>query len=201
MASTETGNRSWNTARMISAGFHPLLVAPLTFALLLYYGSTVEASRKIIYFLIVIMAVVVIPLVQVVWLKNHGKTVSLDVPERMRRIIPFLVSVAGYLVAWGLLRRLESPKIVYVLMWIYAFNTLIATGITYYWKISIHGMAFGGPVAALGVAFSVQFFWLALIAPVIVYARVKLEAHTVWQVIAGLLMGFVLTYIQLRILI
>jgi len=186
---------------MISAGFHPLLVAPLTFALLLYYGSTVEASRKIIYFLIVIMAVVVIPLVQVVWLKNHGKTVSLDVPERMRRIIPFLVSVAGYLVAWGLLRRLESPKIVYVLMWIYAFNTLIATGITYYWKISIHGMAFGGPVAALGVAFSVQFFWLALIAPVIVYARVKLKAHSVWQVIAGLLMGFVLTYIQLRILI
>lgn len=196
----EKNSRSPLVARLISAILHPLIVAPVTFVILLCH-TEIGRTKMVLLFGLVIIAIVVVPLLSVVHLKRRGRTASLDVPERANRINPFLISILGYFIVWALLKLTGAPQPVTVLMWIYTTNTAIATFITHYWKISIHGMALGGPIAALGWVVSPGFYWVAIAAPLIVYSRVKLKAHSIAQVICGFLLGFLLTLIQLAIIL
>lgn len=192
--------RERRVAQFISVICHPFLLAPLTFIYLLWL-STLTRRQSLYYALLILLAVDIIPFITVYTLKRQGKTRSLDVPERQQRLLPFWISVGGYLLSWIALRLTLAPQSIVVLMWIYAFNTSIATLITYHWKISIHGMAFSGPVAALGYLVDPRFYWLLLALPLVGYARVKLQAHTWSQVVVGFGLGFILTISQLRILL
>jgi len=126
-------------------------------------------------------------------MKRHGRTVSMDIPEREKRITPFFISVFFYSIALLILWIIGSPKPILILMWAYVFNTVVATIITKYWKISIHGMALGGPMAALGLAVSPIYFWCIPLVFPMTYSRVKLNAHTPAQVFTGFILGFLLT--------
>jgi len=191
---------SQRVPQIISILLHPFIMVMLTFGIILFSGRPVSGLTWI-YFGIVIVAAVLLPLVQVVWMKKNGKTSSLDIPERDRRSAPFIQGVLNYFLALVVLWMFKAPKPVLVLMWAYLFNTLIAIIITYYWKISIHGMAIGGPVACLGYLISPHIYWFLLLLPLITYSRVSLKAHTPMQVITGFLLGFLLTYIQFKMML
>lgn len=201
MVSAENKTRPSIIARLISIILHPLIIAPLTYAILIGYSTDISRSKKFLYFGMVLIAVIIVPLISVVRLKKRGETTSLDIPERVKRINPFIVSIAGYLGVWLLLKFTQAPRVITLLMWCYGFNTFVATLITNYWKVSVHGMALGGPIAALGYLISPIFYWGVLAAPLMIYSRVKLKAHTVAQVITGFLLGFFLTYIQFEIIL
>ncbi len=126
-------------------------------------------------------------------MKKLGLTSSLDIPEREKRIAPFLISIIIYLLALLILWQMKAPGVVLILMWAYAFNTSVATIITRHWKISIHGMALGGPIAALGIVVSPVYFWAILLFFPMLYSRVTLKAHTIAQVVVGFTLGFILT--------
>jgi len=194
---TKTNNRSQIIARPISTILHPLIVAPVTFIILLRHCNNLNRPQALLFFGLILIAIVIIPLLSVVRLKKRGQTASLDVPERANRINPFLISVLGYLGIWVALKLTGAPAEISAMMLIYTVNTAIATVITHFWKISVHGMALGGPIAALGFLVSLQFYWFLLAAPLMIYSRVKLKAHTVAQVVVGFLLGFLLTTIQL----
>jgi membrane-associated phospholipid phosphatase len=186
-------------AKIFSVVFHPFVFAPLTFLLFLIRADH-PLSIKLVIFSIVVITTVIFPLIHIIYMKRHGFTSSVDIPERERRIWPFALSILNYVIALLILWKMQAARPILVLMWVYAFNTAVATIITRYWKISIHGMAFGGPVAALGQAISVNFYWSLPIALLILFSRVKLMAHTPLQVIAGTFLGFILTYIQFKLL-
>ena len=183
----------------ISVLFHPFLLGTAAFAVIIFIDDT-AAMVKLLYFLIAVMAIVIVPLVYVVKMKRSGGTSSIDIPERELRSGPFIIGIVTYLVALFLFWILKAPAPLMILMWAYAFNTTVATLITSYWKISIHGMGVGGPVAALGYVVSPGFYWVFLIVPILTYSRVSLKAHTVMQVIAGFVLGFLLTLTHYKIL-
>jgi len=191
--------KSQRVPQIISILLHPFIMVMLTFGIILFSGQPVSGWIWI-YFGIIFIAAVFLPFIQVVWMKKKGKTASLDVPERNRRFKPFIQGVLNYFLALVVLWMFEAPKPVLVLMWAYLFNTLIAVIITYYWKISVHGMAIGGPVACLGYLISPQIYWFLFLLPLITYSRVSLKAHTPMQVITGFLLGFVLTFIQFKMM-
>ena len=86
------------------------------------------------------------------------------------------------------------------IMLIYTINTGVATLITRYWKISVHGLSFGIPIATFGMLLSKKYFYLSSLLPLLVYSRVKLKAHTISQVIAGFTLGLILTVLQIKII-
>lgn len=185
--------------QVISVVFHPLIIAPLTFGMI-FFSNLYKTSKMWEYFVISIAATLLAPIIHVSLMKKQGKTSGLDVPEREMRKSPFISGIISYLIALFIFWMLKAPKPALVLMWAYAFNTTVATLITHYWKISIHGMAVGGPTAALGYALSSNFYLLLLALPLIVYSRVSLKAHTPMQVIAGFALGFILTISHFKIL-
>ncbi|RKY56147.1 MAG: hypothetical protein DRP89_01980 [Candidatus Neomarinimicrobiota bacterium] len=188
-----------SVSQIISIIFHPILFAPMAFALI-FFSSLYKSSKGLECFVISIIATSLTPMIYVYLMKKHGRTKGLDVPEREKRKDPFIIGIVAYLIALLLFWILKAPKPALVLMWAYAFNTMVAILITHYWKISIHGMAAGGPTAALGYVISSNFYLLLLMLPLLVYSRVALKAHTPMQVIAGFALGFILTLTHFKIL-
>ena len=67
------------------------------------------------------------------------------------------------------------------------------TVITLYWKISIHAVGVIGPTMALSYAFWPWGLLFILVLPPIVWSRYVLKKHTPAQLVAGALVGFVIT--------
>jgi len=191
---------SQRVPQIISIVLHPFIMVLLTFGIILFSNRPILGWTWI-YMGIIIIATVFLPFIQVFFMKKKGKTASLDIPEREKRSAPFIQGVLNYFLALVALWLFEAPKPVLILMWAYLFNTLIAIIITYYWKVSIHGMAIGGPIACLGYLISPHIYWFLLLLPLITYSRVSLKAHTPMQVITGFLLGFVLTFIQFKMML
>ncbi|MDO9547841.1 MAG: hypothetical protein Q7J65_02620, partial [Candidatus Marinimicrobia bacterium] len=145
-------------AKYISALLHPFICATIAFLLLLS-NSYLSFSKYLIIVGITFSATVVFPTIQVLIMKYRGHTASMDIPEREKRIIPLFTGVLLYSIALILLWLIHSPKPILILMWAYVFNTIVAMIVTKYWKISIHGIALGGPIAALGLVISPLYFW------------------------------------------
>ena len=179
-------------AKYISVLLHPFICATISFLLLLS-NSYLSFSKFLVIAGITFSATVIVPTIHVLIMKHQGQTASMDIPEREKRITPFFTGILVYSIALIILWIIDAPKPILILMWAYAFNTIVATIITKYWKISIHGMALGGPLAALGMTISPLYFWFVPLVAPMAYSRVKLNAHTTAQVIAGFILGFLLT--------
>jgi len=186
-------------AKSISNIIHPLILSPLTFAIL-FFNLPPAAGYYYIYLIITVLTVSIIPFAYVWKMKAEGKIENIDIPDRKKRQGPFIKGTILFLFAAFMLVLLRAPQKLVLIMLIYTINTGLATLITRYWKISVHGLSFGIPIATFGMILSKRYFYFSSLLPLLIYSRVRLKAHTIPQVIAGFSMGFILTAIQLKIL-
>jgi len=187
-------------AQLLSLILHPFLIAPLTYAIILFHHAGFSRHAFTI-FILGMLGTVILPAFYIFGMKKRHLISSVDIPDRTKRTNPFLFGTLVYLITSALLWLIKAPQMLIILMLIYAINTLIATGITRYWKISIHGMGIGGPIAALGYFVSHYFYWGLLLLPVLIFARVIPKYHTPSQVLVGFIGAFVITLIQLKVYI
>ena len=201
LSSSTVGNQDdLRIARAISWILPPFIVAPLVFVYLALNHTQSIWFGWLVWFVTFLATNVVIGL-YVSSMKRRGTTSSIDVPERLKRRRPFMVGVIGYVAATVILLIIDAPDVVTVLMAIYAVNTTLATVINQWWKISIHGMSVGGTLVPFLYLYGGYWWLLVLAYPLMIYSRVKLRAHTLAQVVAGIAMAFILTWIQLYILL
>ncbi len=186
-------------AKAISNIIHPLILSPLTFALL-YLNMPNKPSYTYLYLLLVILSISVIPFGYVLRMRNNGEIENIDIPDRKKRQKPFIKGTILFLITSFLLILFNGPSKFITIMLIYTINTGLATLITRYWKISVHGLSFGIPIATFGMLLSKKYFYLSSLLPLLVYSRVKLKAHTISQVIAGFTLGLILTVLQIKII-
>lgn len=85
-------------------------------------------------------------------------------------------------------------------MFCYGTNTLIVFFINLKWKISVHAMGVAGPAIAL-MFFTPLGFFLGLLTPLVMWSRISLKKHTRNQVLAGSVLGYVLTFLQIYCLV
>lgn len=123
-----------------------------------------------------------------------------------RKVVFSLVTVI-YIIATVLFRlRTNSliPELSQILVCITA-SLFVLTFITFFWKISAHGVAMGGLLGIL-FAFSQHFgngllmyhvLITVVLAGVVMTARLYLNAHKLDQILAGLLVGFEVSYLVL----
>lgn len=184
-------------AKSISNIIHPLILSPLTFVLL-FFNMTQQKYFSVFYLLLVVLSISIIPFGYVLKMKNKGEIENIDIPDRKKRQKPFIKGTILFLITAILLILFRAPQNFVSIMLIYTINTGLATLITKYWKISVHGLSFGIPVATFGMLLSKKYFYFSSLLPLLVYSRVTLKAHTISQVIAGFSMGFFLTIMQIK---
>jgi membrane-associated phospholipid phosphatase len=133
-------------------------------------------------------------------LKRNKIEGGVDLVMKEERLRPYLVGAGSNLLGLLVLLRLSAPQSVSLLALAYATNAMVMAAISQRWKISAHAAGAAMPVSALVNAFGAAALPLAVIVPVVCWARVRAQMHTVAQVCAGAGLGFLLTWAQFALL-
>jgi membrane-associated phospholipid phosphatase len=185
------------SASVITLVFNPAVIAAFTFLILLYPLQNIQTFLLLMATCITFGTMV--PLVMMLQLTKIGVISDFNVSERKERTKPFVGAAASYLAGGGVLLLMKAPTIIIALMLCYAGNTVIMLLITLRWKISIHASGVAGPTTALVYSIGTwpAVFFILLIP--VGWARMRLKAHTPWQILAGALVTAIATWLQLII--
>jgi hypothetical protein len=210
--------RGYRVANAISYFLNPLVLPPVGFGLIQWHFG---ASGLEILWTVVISLVFfcLVPLLYVIGMVRRGRAESLEVRDRDSRLRPFLVGIGSYAVGMAVLAttvRTALPLIVSVAA-LFPFNTLLILLINTRWKISVHMTSLAGFVSVL--LFVALTVWrdlpaeaevaltaasvapLLLLLPLLMWARVRVSAHTTGQVLAGAAFGLLMPLIELYVLV
>jgi len=196
------GEMRWTQglARWISRLFSPpvLTLPPLVAA------SFRRASNLFVgtgWFLLSSIFSVVVPALVVLWELRRGGISDWHISDRRQRLKPSILAAAsiGSLVPLAVIISLGGPielLAVYVTGLVLVVLSLVITSV---WKISQHALSIATSTTALCALIGTLAVPLLLLIPLIAWARVRLKAHTVLQVLAGAGMGAVTTLACFRL--
>jgi membrane-associated phospholipid phosphatase len=190
---------SQKKAKIISEISIPPVFAAIVFALLCFVNQR-SIGYKFLLLIVCWATAWVFPIVYLLYLKKRGEISHLHVPIKEQRTQPYLIGSASYFLGVVILLLLHAPFLVWGVMVCYLTNTLIITAVNLHWKMSAHAMGTAGAIAGLHFAFGWVVAPLYLLIPLVGWARVKIRAHTIVQVLAGGSAGVLLTLIQLTLL-
>lgn len=183
-------------AQLISDISNAPIIALIVFSLINFYYLPLTDFIKINSLSIFFASILPTAAVIVFFRKNN---IHRDLLRKEDRKIPLILAIISYLLGTISLFLVQAPPIPTALMYCYFANTLIVMAITRYWKISIHAMGISGPTTGLIFAFGISGAILGLLGPLVMWSRIYLNRHTISQVLAGFMFGFLLTGIQMFI--
>lgn len=191
---------------------HPMLM-PL-YGMLLYCQTMQNLSPQLpaAYMLVCLIGTtvltIVIPFTLLLYLKHKGHIDSLNINNPKQRTTPYIYTLICYgFWAYFLYAIMHLP----ILLLIIAIGTIVALGavsiINRWWKISAHLTGIGGLLGGI-CSFAVYYSTLPrvlicgilVIALLLMYARLYLNAHTPMQVVCGFLLGLTTTFLPILII-
>lgn len=126
----------------------------------------------------------------------------IELGSRERRAVPYVIAIVCYLLCYYIMNLLHIPHFMSSIIVAALAIQVVCAFVNLFWKISTHTAAIGGVAGAL-IAFSGIFsynpvWWLCIIiivAGLLGTSRMILRQHSLSQVVAGFLLGFVLSFI------
>jgi membrane-associated phospholipid phosphatase len=162
---------------------------PAAALLVILFAAARENTSSSYGFAAVHAALVVLaPLSYLLALLRSGAVSDLDIYRREERRRPFLATVTGAWIAWGLLRAGGAPVELTGAAGVLAVEVALVFAITLGWKISLH-------CATLAVVSAVLWKLTGTTAPLVIgiplmiWSRLTLRRHTPAQTVAGALLG------------
>lgn len=193
--------RRYKTANIISLLANAPIVALPAFLLInLHYINTLKLTGFIITETLCILFGTIFPILLVLFWSKYVDT-DPDISNKEDRPYPLLIGAILYFIGAIFLHIFNAPAISICLIICYGINTFAVLLITFFWKISIHAIGTPGPTTGLMTAYNPYGAILGLILPLVMWSRVKLEKHTINQVISGATLGFILTIPLMKILL
>lgn len=197
-------------AKIFSLLLHPVLMPSYALFFLLqystYFATTTSLSEKSALYSIVLLNTLIFPIIISYILIRRGLIHSFEMAKKEERVIPYISNAILMVVAYYMMRKLNLPKIFYLMILGAAASVVFAVIINLKWKISIHMIGIG---AIVGTFFGLSTFMMVdlrfpiliaiLVAGLLGSARLTLGAHTPMQIYCGFLIGFFCEYIILSI--
>lgn len=164
----------------------PLSVAVLA---LVAWRLAPPGGNALAWVLVGVLCAPVLPTLYLVRQMRRGRVGDHHVRLRQQRPPIIVAFLAGGLLALALLARLGAPREVLALVGSGVVSAVVALVITLRWKISVHVGTVAGTVAVLAQLFGPAMLLLALLVPLVAWARVRVSDHTVGQVVGGAIVG------------
>jgi membrane-associated phospholipid phosphatase len=130
-----------------------------------------------------------IPFAYIVRQVRRGRLTDHHIVRREQRHLPLGVGVASVLTGLVLLVVAGAPGELLALVAAGAVGLAACATVTRWWKMSIHSAVAAGTVVVLTLVYGGPLLATAAVAALIGWARVRLEAHTVAQVLVGAAVG------------
>ena len=178
-------------AHIVSTLSSPFITAAL-FSLWIISRQNGSASQLLTWSLTFVLLIVGLPLLYIFVGVLHGRFSDLHIVEREQRTKPFIVGTLSALLLIVAFYWEDAPHILLVVATVLVANGIIFTLVTQFTKISIHLAAYCGGVILLARALSPEWLWLLSLAPMIAWARLARQRHTLFQtVLAAVLVSAV----------
>lgn len=188
---SERIRESW--ARIISN----LLSPPVVWAILAFpiaFREAESSAQAILWAATYGVLVCVVPVAYIALNVWRGNISDMHIKVRRQRIRPFIVSIVCTAFAWSVLRLMGAPSLLPLFALFSLIQIAIMLIVTLVWQISVHSMSITGAVVTAGVLYGLlPALLLSPLIPVVGAARIKLRRHTLAQVIAGGIVGGMLT--------
>ncbi len=185
--------QTWAT--WISNLFHPIGSSSFVFLILIAFSDQ-RLALKLAWIGITVSCTFIIPITILYGQKGRC---NLD-GERTEHFISLLAGILCYTFGFLCLSALSAPDIIQGLMFCNVVNTLIITGITAWWKISVDSTQISSALIALYIQWGVGMLPFLTLIPILGAAKVFLRKNTPAQVCVGALIGLVGTIFQLQVL-
>lgn len=188
-------------AKTLSVLFHPIVYPTYGFLLLFFFDELfvvrINPQAKLYVLGIVFMNTFLLPIILLLIFKKRGIISSLELENRMERFYPLFISLLFYATTWYLIDRLPLPLLYSYILAISTILVLLAIGINFFFKISLHSMgaaAFSSALLGVSYFYNLQIMLavsiLFLLTGLIASSRLVLKAHRPSQVYVGLVLGF-----------
>jgi len=200
--------------RLVSDLFNPLLLPPVVLGLLTWL---IGGNAEIISWVsgIGLTFYTLIPMLSALYLLRTDQIQSLDLPQQASRDKLFILSISSSVLALVSYEWLlpNSYGQIIILALTFLVNILFGYLINRHWKISIHAAGISSAAAifmffaqndsaeAFTIAGILSLFILLLLLPTVIWARYRLNIHSLAELFGGALTGFLLTFIELTIFI
>ena len=180
-------------AELISWAFFPPFIATLFFTFLIFWYA-VDFGEGLKWIVVVSPFLIIVPIIFFAVSLKLGWISDIDLSRREERPAFLSVFIGSLAVALAVLYILKVPEnlLIYVLsaLLVVIFSSII----TLYWKISFHTAVTASVITAITILGGGAFSWMFLLILPVGWARVVLERHTLYQVIGGTLIAFVITW-------
>lgn len=195
-------------AETISLILSPVLIPLYSFITLIYSTFLATLPTEFITILLGMIALftAIIPGIAMLWLHYNGKMADMDNPRSEERTTPYAISAIGYAACIYLLVRMSFPLWMTSLLIGGAAMIICMIIINRWWRISAHMAGLGAYIGVIfmlsKLGFVIRIEWLVTIiisAGLLGSCRIYLGRHTLGQVLAGAVFGFVWTCLALYI--
>ena len=192
------GDRSRTFARIISFIFDGSVLALPVFLVVCFYRQNNLVSVLPAFFTSVVFTAL-IPYLFILYLYRIGKISDLQLPKRKERIIPLIIINLSILVGFVILFFIDSSRLLKTVYFIYLAGVPVLSVITIFWKISFHSSY----ITMFSMIFLLVFGKWALITmiliPLVGWSRLRLKRHTLAQVLLGISVSGLISYIIIYI--
>lgn len=143
--------------------------------------------------LLCILFGMLIPYLYIFFLFKRNLIDDLHVPNKENRIKPLIVTTICYTIGYFVLYILKAHIFLRSVFVASIISTVILTTITYFWKISFHTSWITFITITYYILFGKWMLTLSLLIILVGWARVKIERHTILQVISGAVISAIIT--------
>jgi membrane-associated phospholipid phosphatase len=136
-----------------------------------------------------ILLTILIPLVYIVYKVRKGDITDFHMRVRKQRIRPMALTLGCTSFAWLSMWAGSAPKILIIFAGAGVFQITFFLLVSLRWKISGHGTAIANLAVFLWALFGASATPAVIAVPVVMWARVRLDRHSIAQTIAGTIAG------------
>ena len=187
-------------ARIVSMLFTPfyLPIVGLIALFLFSYLSIFPMAYKLQVLIMTYLFTILLPTVMIHLYRRYQGWNLIELGQRERRMVPYIISIVCYFSCIYLMERLHMPHFIGSIIIAALLVQIVCAIINVWWKISTHTAAIGGVGGAL-FAFAEYLgfnpvWWLCLVffvAGLLGTSRMILRQHNLSQVVTGFWVGFI----------
>ena len=200
-------------AQICSIILHPLLMP--TYGIILFFMDAIKVYENIptsFQFAAIagtVLITLVIPAVIIFTLWKTKRIDSLHIDKAEQRTKPYAYTIVAYIFwMYFIMVILQLPMLIITISICVIMTLFAVIVINRIWKISAHLTGIGGLLGGIctyslyaeNIPYSLMF-WVLMLALVLMYARLYLNAHSPLQVVGGFLLGLFCVFLPNLLLI
>ncbi len=180
-------------ADLISYFLSPVSIAFYVILILTFSPTPINNKYELILILsTAIFFLCMTPAIGVLIYTKKG-VIDIWVSDRKNRTPFYIIAIIGYFIALIIFYRINQHEF-FVFTLAYLLVTIVLTLLNLKTKMSSHAAGLTGPLTAILYLFGIHALPLFLFLPLLIWARLKLNAHSRAQLLGGSIIGVIVTY-------